>query len=201
MEFIKTKFPSCTVLLMYECGSHAYGISSSNSDKDIVVVLEGIEGVFHHKDYERNIEYFIFSKSEWIKKMNGDLNSALYFTLFPDEILNGEYIYLDDSFTETYQTVRNRNYGEIIDWHIQNVIRFFETYIKDGVLVKSLWHLYRVEEQVARYIHTSVWSLELSSTTKEKIQVYKENYQSQSRVYLTELEAILTYLKGVIHHE
>jgi hypothetical protein len=64
-----------------------------------------------------------------------------------------------------------------------------------------MWHLYRIEEQVLRFVSTGEWSLSLAPGTIEKIQVYKQNYKLQNECSLIELKNIIRYLKEVNNHE
>ena len=60
-----------------------------------------------------------------------------------------------------------------------------------------MYHLYRIEEQVQRYLETGEFKIELGGETLEKILVFKENFKTNSPGFVKELLAILNYLKGV----
>ena len=57
MEFIKNEFIDDEVLLMYRCGSYAFGTSNENSDEDYIVVLKDFKGMTHRNNEKK--EYFI----------------------------------------------------------------------------------------------------------------------------------------------
>lgn len=73
-------------------------------------------------------------------------------------------------------------------------------FLVDGSLKKNLYHLYRVEEQVRRYIEKGDFKIELSEETLEKILVFKENFTTNAPGFVEELINILNYLKGIKNH-
>ena len=201
MEFISKLFPLSTILLMYRIGSKAYGVATSNSDNDIVVVLDGYSGMDHITDYETMTEYFIYSKDFWIEKMELSPRLANLFLIFPDEVLGNIPLYIKDDFVSTYESYQNRDFATIFKTYLGKVIDYFETYLNDDRQIKTMWHLYRIEEQVLRYMATREWSLDLAPATIERIQVYKGNYQLQSEHSLNEFKNIIEYLKEVKNHD
>lgn len=201
MEFIKKNFPLSRILLVYRIGSKAYGVDSENSDVDICVVLDGYSGMDHIVDYETRNEYFIFSKDLWIKKMEFDASMANLFLIFPDEIIGNNPLQIKEEFVTTYETYQNRDFATIFKTYLGKVIEYFENYLNENRQTKTMWHLYRIEEQVLRFISTGEWSLYLAPETIEKIQVYKQNYKLQNGHSLIELKNIIQYLKEVKNHE
>ena len=201
MEFIRKNFPLSTILLIYRMGSKAYGVYSENSDQDIGVVLDGYSGMDHIVDYETKNEYFIFSKNLWIKKMEFDTNLANLFLIFPDEVIGNNPLYIKEEFITTYESYQTRDFASIFKTYLGKVIDYFETYLNEDRQTKTMWHLYRIEEQVLRFVSTGEWSLSLAPGTIEKIQVYKQNYKLQNECSLIELKNIIRYLKEVNNHE
>ncbi len=201
MEFIRKNFPLSTILLIYHIGSKAYGADSENSDQDICVVLEGYSGMDHIVDYETKHEYFIFSKDLWIKKMAFDASLANLFLIFPDEVIGNTPLYIKEEFITTYESYQTRDFATIFKTYLGKVIDYFETYLNEDRQTKTMWHLYRIEEQVLRFVSTGEWSLTLTPGTIEKIQVYKQNYKLQNEHSLIELKNIIQYLKEVKNHE
>lgn len=201
MEFIRRNFPLNTILLVYRIGSKAYGVDSENSDEDICVVLDGYSGMDHIVDYETRKEYFIFSKDLWIKKMEFDASMANLFLIFPDEVIGNNPLYIKEEFVTTYESYQTRDFATIFKTYLGKVIEYFETYLNENRQTKTMWHLYRIEEQVLRFISTGKWSLSLAPGTIEKIQVYKQNYKLQNEHSLSEFKNIIQYLKEVKNHE
>ena len=201
MEFIRKNFPLSTILLIYRMGSKAYGVDNENSDEDIGVVLDGYSGMDHIVDYETRNEYFIFSKDLWIKKMEFDASLANLFLIFPDEVIGNTPLYIKEEFITTYECYQTRDFATIFKTYLGKVIDYFETYLNEDRQTKTMWHLYRIEEQVLRFVSTSEWSHTLAPGTIEKIQVYKQNYKLQNEHSLIELKNIIQYLKEVKNHE
>jgi len=201
MEFIRKNFPLSTILLIYRMGSKAYGVDNENSDEDIGVVLDGYSGMDHIVDYETKNEYFIFSKNLWIKKMEFDASLANLFLIFPDEVIGNTPLYIKEEFITTYESYQTRNFATIFKTYLGKVIDYFETYLNEDRQTKTMWHLYRIEEQVLRFVSTGEWLLILTPGTIEKIQVYKQNYKLQNEHSLIELKNIIQYLKEVKNHE
>jgi len=201
MEFIRKNFPLSTILLIYRIGSTAYRVDTENSDEDVGVVLDGYSGMDHILDYETKIEYFIFSKDLWIRKMEFDVNLANLFLIFPDEVIGNTPLYIKEDFVSTYESYQTRDFATIFKTYLEKVIDYFETYLNENRQTKTMWHLYRIEEQVLRFVSTGEWSLSLAPGTIEKIQVYKQNYKLQNEYSLIELKNIIQYLKEVNNHE
>ena len=201
MDFIRKNFPLSTILLIYRMGSKAYGVDTENSDEDIGVVLDGYSGMDHIVDYETRNEYFVFSKDLWIKKMEFDVNLANLFLIFPDEVIGNTPLYIKEEFVSTYESYQARDFATIFKTYLGKVIDYFETYLLEDRQTKTMWHLYRIEEQVLRFVSTGEWSLTLTPGTIEKIQVYKQNYKLQNEHSLSEFKNIIQYLKEVKNHE
>ena len=201
MEFIRKNFPLSTILLVYRIGSKAYGVSTENSDDDIAVVLDGYSGMDHIVDYETRNEYFIYSKGLWIKKMEFDAKLANLFLIFPDEVIGNTPLYINEEFVSIYESYQARDFATIFKTYLGKVIDYFETYLSEDRQTKTMWHLYRIEEQVLRFVSTGEWSLTLTPGTIEKLQVYKQNYKLQNEHSLSEFKNIIQYLKEVKNHE
>lgn len=201
MEFIRKNFPLSTILLIYRMGSKAYGVDNENSDEDICVVLDGYSGMDHIVDYETKNEYFIFSKDLWIKKMEFEMSLANLFLIFPDEVIGNTPLYIKEEFITTYESYQTRDFASIFKTYLGKVIDYFETYLNEDRQTKTMWHLYRIEEQVLRFVSTGEWSLTLTPGTIEKLQVYKQNYKLQNEHSLSEFKNIIQYLKEVKNHE
>lgn len=201
MEFIRKNFPLSTILLIYRMGSRAYGVDNENSDQDIGVVLDGYSGMDHIVDYETKNEYFIFCKDLWIKKMEFETSLANLFLIFPDEVIGNTPLYIKEEFITTYESYQTRDFASIFKTYLGKVIDYFETYLNEDRQTKTMWHLYRIEEQVLRFVSTGEWSLTLTPGTIEKLQVYKQNYKLQNEHSLSEFKNIIQYLKEVKNHE
>lgn len=192
------EFKNNKILLAYYGGSTAYQNKTNKSDTDVIVVLDDIQGAQHITNEEKQIEYYVFGKKYFIEKMEFDEEVTPHLKIFNDDILtNIDPIVLDDSFKETYLKYKNRNFKEYLKPYLEAIIEYYEVFLVDGSLKKNLYHLYRIEEQVQRYLETGEFKIELGGETLEKILVFKENFKTNSPGFVKELLAILNYLKGV----
>lgn len=201
MEYIRKHFPLNKILLIYQIGSRAYGLENDSSDTDISVVLDDYSGMNHVVDFETNTEYYIYSENLWIKKMELDSSLANLFLIFPDEVIGNTPLYIDEEFVEVYENYQNRDFDTIFKIYLEKVIEHFETYLNDNIQTKMMWHLFRIEELVLRFVSTGEWTLNLKTETIEKIQVYKDNWRNQNEQTLGEFKNIIDYLKEVKNNE
>jgi hypothetical protein len=186
------------VLLAYYGGSAAYKTSTEFSDKDIIVVLDEFNGYDHLTKNEEGYEYFIFGKNQFIDKMNFDRSVTPYLKIFNDDILSDlEPIFLDESFEEQYEALRTRPFSSYIVDYLTAVINYYSVFLVSDILRKNMYHLYRIDEQVKRYLETGEFKLEISEETLEKIMILKENHHTNNLDILAEVRNILEYLKGV----
>jgi len=192
------EFKNNRILLAYYGGSIAYKTTTSTSDIDIIVVLDDFRGCGHIVNTEKGIEYYVFGKDYFIRRMEYDEDVTPYLKVFNDDItVPIDPIILDESFKETYLKYKNRDFSKFMDKYLDAVINYFEVFLNDGSLKKNLYHLYRIEEQINRYLDTGAFMIDISEEILEKIIVFKENYQSNSIHFIKELQNILNYLKGV----
>jgi predicted nucleotidyltransferase len=192
------EFKDRKVLLSYYCGSTAFGVNTDESDSDIIVVLDDMLGHDHLYLEDENIEYYIFGRNEWFKKMEFDSSISLYNLMYSDDICGGKLIYVDSKFKSIYEKYVNRDWSKYFNVWLESNIAYYETYIDNPVLRKNYWNLYRLEEQVRRYLETNIMKIDVSDNVKEKILVYKANFKSNSVLFKEELILILDYLKGVL---
>ena len=74
---------------------------------------------------------------------------------------------------------------------------YYSVFLVSDILRKNMYHLYRIDEQVKRYLETGEFKLEISEETLEKIMILKENHRTNNLDILAEVRNILEYLKGV----
>ena len=192
------EFKNKKILLAYYGGSTAYQNKTEMSDTDVIVVLDDLEGALHITNEEKQIEYYVFGKNYFLNKMDFDEEVTPHLKIFNDDILaNIDPIILDDSFKEIYLKYKNRDFKEYLKPYLEAIIEYYEVFLVDGSLKKNLYHLYRIEEQVQRYLETGEFKIEPGGETLEKILVFKENFKTNAPGFVKELLAILNYLKGV----
>ena len=188
-------------LVCHETGGQRNVRSFFNSDIDCVRI-DDFSGCDHLAKSEEDIEYFIFGKNQFIEKMNFEKSITPYLLVFNDDILSDvEPIYLDNSFKEIYEGIRNRPFGEYITDYLEAVIAYYGTLLDINILRKNMYHLYRIEEQVKRYFDSGEFTLGVSDETLEKMMVLKTNFATNNDDTLAELKGIINYFKGVITHD
>lgn len=191
MEFIKNLFKKDTILLMYKCGSHAFGTSTDKSDEDYVVVLKDFRGLTHSSNGKK--EYFIFGIDAWKDKQEFSDEYDEYYEIFNDEILAfpNTIIYKDDSMDELIELYKNAFKDNYKKW-LRKVVSHFSFYLDLGDVNKNMYHLFRIKFIVDRYLEEGIFSLELSDDLKTKINRFKSLSNRSS--YEKEIAEIIKYL-------
>lgn len=191
MEFIKTLFKKDTILLMYKCGSHAFGTSTDKSDEDYVVVLKDFRGLTHSSNGKK--EYFIFGIDAWKDKQEFSDEYDEYYEIFNDEILAfpNTIIYKDDSMDELIELYKNAFKDNYKKW-LRKVVSHFSFYLDLGDVNKNMYHLFRIKFIVDRYLEEGIFSLKLSDDLKAKINRFKSLSNRSS--YEKEIAEIIKYL-------
>lgn len=195
MKNILKEFKHDKVLLIYKCGSYAFGTSNANSDHDYVVVVRDFKGLTHRSDEETGSEYFVFGLSYWKDKMEYDEDLAEYYMAFNDEVLSfpESIVYIDDEIKPLIEEYKTDFPNHLKQW-LNAVVSYFGRFVSLGDLEKSFYHLIRVKHIVERYEKTGVLSLELSHDVAEKITAYKSATDRDQ--YRQEIHDALNYLKN-----
>lgn len=192
MEFIKNEFIDDEVLLMYRCGSYAFGTSNENSDEDYIVVLKDFKGMTHRNNGKK--EYFIYGLRAWKMKME--------FSDFYDEyneIFNDEIMAFPDNLVYMSETIRPdvKKYISIFPSKIKiwckKIYSYYDFLYSNNFIEKNMYHLIRIRSIVERYKATGSFSLELSNEVKEWIARFKT--AQDKKLYKNELKAALDYFK------
>ena len=191
MDFIKQQFRRDEVLLMYKCGSHAFGTSTDISDEDYVVVLKDFKGLTHSSN--GNKEYFIFGIDEWKEKQEFSDKYDEYYLIFNDEILAfpNTITYKNDSMDELIEQYKNAFKDNYKKW-LKKVVSHYSYYLNLGDVNKNMYHLFRIKFIVDRYLEKGIFSLELSDSLKGKIIKFKSLINRSS--YEKEITEIVKYL-------
>ena len=191
MDFIKQLFKRDEILLMYKCGSYAFGTSTEISDEDYVVVLKDFKGITHSSNGKK--EYFIFGIDEWKEKQEFSDKYDEYYLIFNDEILAfpNTIIYKDDSMDELIEQYKNAFKDNYKKW-LKKVVSHYSYYLNLGDVNKNMYHLFRIKFIVDRYLEKGIFSLELSDSLKGKIIKFKSLINRSS--YEKEITEIVKYL-------
>lgn len=193
MENIKKLFKKDKVLLVYRCGSYAFGTSTDKSDEDYIVVLQNFKGLTHFGVNKK--EYFIFGIEEWKEKQEFSDDYDDYFEIFNDEILAlpATIIYQDESIKELIEKYKIDFKVNYKIW-LKKVVRYFDSYLKLGTINKQMYHLIRIKHIIENYKVSGSFSLELSKEVVEWIKNYKAS--EDKRQFKRVINEALTYLKN-----
>ena len=194
MDFIKQQFRRDEVLLIYKCGSYAFGTSTEISDEDYVVVLKDFKGITHSSNGKK--EYFIFGLEEWKEKQEFSDKYDEYYLIFNDEVLAfpESIIYAHESVKELVKKYKNEFASKYKLW-LKNVISHFRFYFGIGDVNKSMYHLVRIKHLVENYKTTGVFSLKLSKEVNDWILEFKK--AQNKTTYRQTLYDALVYLENV----
>lgn len=194
MEIISQAFRKDKVLLLYKCGSYAFGTATEKSDEDYVVVLRDFKGLTHLSHGKK--EYFIFGLEDWKAKQEFSDEIDEYFEIFNDEVLAFPYNILNkdesmDDLIEFYKSNFASNYKK---W-INKVVSYFRFYYDLGDINKNMYHLLRIRFMVENYLKTGSFSLELSEEVLNKIFNFKASTDKET--YRKEINRALIYLSNL----
>lgn len=192
MEYIKKEFIDDDILLMYRCGSRAFGTSTGESDNDYVVVLRDFKGTAHRANGKD--EYFVFGLSAWKRKMEFSDYYDEYLEAHNDEIMAfpNNVICIDDSMKKNVEDYKKSFTGKMKTW-LKKVCSHYEFILGLEDLSKSLYHLVRIRSIVERYKATGSFSLELDDNTLAWILDYKK--ASNREPFKRKIKETFEYLK------
>ena len=192
METILREFRHEKVLLIYRCGSHAFGTSTDHSDEDFVVVLKDFKGLMHMGGDGK--EYFIFGLPFWKDKMEFSDDLAEYYEVHNDEIFSfpDTILYIDKEVEPLIEEYRAKFLDNYKIW-LKKVVRYFSRYIALGDYEKRYYHLVRIKHIVENYKKTGTFSLEMTPEIIEWIKAYKT--EDDRLKYKSVIDDALAYLK------
>lgn len=193
MEFIKRIYRKDTVLLLYRCGSYAFGTSTDKSDEDYVVVLKDFNGLTHLTEGKK--EYFIFGLEAWKDKQEFSDDYDEYFEIFNDEVLAfpNSIIYQDECMLELVEKYKNEFKNKYKTW-LKKVISHFDYYLSQGMITKTMYHLIRIKHIIENYNVSGSFSLDLSKEVKSWIEEFK--FATDKSIYKKEIEEAFIFIKN-----
>lgn len=192
MENIKTEFKRDEILLLYKCGSYAFGTTTEASDEDYIVVLRDFKGTTH-RSYGKK-EYFIFGLDDWKAKEEFSNDFDEYFLMFNDEVLAfpNSIIYAHESVNELIEKYKNEFPLKCKLW-LSKVISHYKFYFGIGDVNKSMYHLIRIKHIIENYRSSGVFSLELSKEISDWILKFKR--AENKKIYKNDLYDALVFLE------
>lgn len=197
MDNIKNHYPYDDILLMYKCGSSAFGIITETSDLDYVVVLKDFKGT-DHLQVDDN-EYFVFGVKQWISKMEFENHLPLYYMMFNDEVLAfpDNVVVLADEFKDIFNKYKDRDFKLVYKKWLKMNISYFEEYLLRGIFTKTLYHIFRIKDMIEHFKKTGSLSLSISLDVKQLIDEYKssDDFSKYKNKLLNDFNVIKQELK------
>lgn len=173
MQEILKEFKHDKILLIYRCGSRAFGTSTDNSDEDYVVVLRDYRGLTHRSNGVS--ECFVFGLPFWKDKMEFDDSLADYYLMNNDEILGfpESIVFIDDEIKPLVEEYRSKFEVNYKKW-LKSVVNYHSYFLSLGTLEKRFYHLIRIRHIIENYKKSGVFSLKLTKEVTQRILDYKE---------------------------
>jgi len=205
INLVKSIFPNTEILFMYYSGSKGYGFEDENSDIDITVVLDGFKGSLHLQ--LGSIDYFAFSKDEYIKRQNFDETVIDYYKSATDDILVPEdkIIYLDTSFEVIYENLKNFEVKSFIYNQLTALLNYTKLRFERDKSYKSHYHVFRYRGLVEHYEQTGIFDLTIDEPWKTEMLRFKTNWnneigKSYENVIREQIEYLEQYRDKVINN-
>ena len=189
------------VLCMFYGGSYAYGLESSSSDKDIMVVINDDKPlrhltIFNNETREKN-ECFILGKSYFKKVHNFDKDTNDFVVAHADNILGlpRDLLYLDDSYKNEFEEIVNKDWTNKLAQFLHRFVSFYKLTINhDAPNYKKHYHVYRIRAMLDNLDLTGSFNLNYAEPYKTIMFVFKEHY-SYLPSKQKEISDILDYIE------
>ena len=195
LKNIEGLFPISKILLVYYCGSIAYGLQDEDSDKDVTVVLDNFKGNIHlNLD---KLDLFVFSKERFIQRQHFDETITSYHRASADTLMSIDknMIYLDPTFSGELENVRNCDSKDFMLKHLEAQIDYGKMRFDLTQNLKSHYHIFRLRGMIDNYDKTGHYNLTVLEPWYKKMTDYKRNWDHEiGKTYLKELEVELQYL-------
>ena len=192
---IEGLFPTSKILLVYYCGSIAYGLQDKDSDEDVTVVLDNFNGNIHlNLD---KVDLFVFSRERFIQRQYFDETITAYHRASADNLMSIDenMIYLDPIFVDELDTVRDCDSKHFMLKHLEAQIDYGKMRFELNKNLKSHYHIFRIRGMIDNYDKTGHYNLTVLETWYTKMIEYKRNWDNEiGQTYLKELEEELQYL-------
>lgn len=201
-EIIETRFKS-KVLCMFLGGSNAYGLKSSNSDRDIMVIIENDSELVHIPFYKDTIdgktEFFVMGKNYFKKVHSFDENTNDFLVAHADNIiginLEGNLLYLDDGYKEEFYAIASEDWLAKLAKFLHRFVNFYRlTIVKNAPNYKKHYHIYRIRAMLDNLDKTGSFNLDYVEPYKSMMAVYKEHYKMIPSKQ-EEFDALLDYIE------
>ena len=196
LRIIKGVFPGTEILLLYYCGSVAYGLDDENSDKNVNVVLDNFRGLIHLNLAEYDV--FAYSKETFIDRQRFHEGIIPYYRAAADDLLSLDrtLIYLNPSFEETLNELLTYNHKELMLNHLTVELQYGRMRYEISPYFKSHYHIFRFRGMIEHFKKTGIYELVVEEPWKTYMIEYKRNWDNDiGHRYKELLEEQLEYLE------
>ena len=195
MFTLLTKLIPNKILAVYRTGSYLYGLSTDESDKDYIVIIDGFDGGNVIK--EEGYDFFVFGRNYFEKLCNFDDKMMSYFAIWTDNTLlakdNLEYI--DNDYKDEFERLIKIDWNKHFYTWLKRVVDYFRLRL-DGDQ-KSLYHLFRIKCQVDNFLKNGKFEYCFDEESKLRALEFKMNPVK----HLHEAVEIFSYLESIVEEE
>lgn len=202
IEVIEKEF-NAKVLCMFLGGSNAYDLESSNSDRDIMVVIDRETELVHQPFYKDKIdgktEFFVMGKGYFKKIHTFDENTNDFIVAHADNIIGAKQasnvLYLDDSYKDEFEAIINEDWIPKLSQFLHRFVGFYKlTIVKKAPNYKKHYHIYRIRAMLDNLDKTGSFNLDYAEPYKSMMVVYKEHHKVMPSKQ-EEFDALLDYIE------
>jgi len=182
-------------MFIYFCGSLAFGLDDENSDDDVTVVLDGLQGNVHLS--LGSLDIFAYGRDVYLKKQNLDPTVPLYDRAYIDEVLSQKdnLIYLNEDYRAEYEAYKNIDLTSMLGRFLSSFVEHYEMRINYPEPQKSHYHILRVRGILDHVDRVGKYELVVEEPWRSMMIEYKKNWNTELGVkYMPFLKEVLAYL-------
>ena len=195
-KLIEAVFPGTEILLLYYCGSIAYGLDDEHSDKDVNVILGNFKGLIHITLAEYDV--FAYSVETFIDRQNFDGDIIPYYRAAADDLLSLDktLIYLNPKFKDTLKKLLTYDDKTLMMNHLGVELQYGKMRYQISPRFKSHYHIFRFRGLVEHFKLTGKYTLTVEEPWNSYMIEYKQNWDNDiGASYHELLEEELKYLE------
>lgn len=191
------------VLCIFYGGSHAYGLASEKSDKDVMVIIDDNKPLRHYIYFndltKERIECFIVGRSYFKKVHSFDDDTNDFVVAHADNILGLKFhntlIYIDESYKNEFNQIVCEDWSLKLAKFLHRFVSFYKLTIQyDATNYKKHYHVYRIRAMLDNLDLTGSFDLTYVEPYKTIMTVFKDHYRFIPSKH-KEINEILDYIK------
>ena len=194
-QIVRETFPNNKVLLIYYCGSVAYGLEDELSDIDVTVVLEDFRGHVHL--CLGSLDIFAYGQAIYQKREALDSSIPLYYRASIDDLLSKQdnLIYLNESYRCEYDRYKNVDLTRKLGLFLSSFIELNEMRLSLPDPQKSHYHILRIRGILDHLDRFGKYDLEVNEPWNSMMKEYKKNWNTEIGInYMPLIREQLNYI-------